>query len=231
VPASVPSRAVSTYAGGSRTGPTDAVIWLDGEPLAIRVSPGVHTPSPFTQALIAVLPGVAGLDVIDAGCGAGAVTIALLRRGAAHVSAWDILPAAIDDTRENVRRHGDASRVTYELGSFDRLSEAAADLLVTNPPQRPRVVWEQLPADARGIGAGGENGLEKLELILSSTLAPRVITSISTLTAPDLAPLAARHGFGRVELLADVPGAHDPIWRYAGNLGQARVRVWDLRRA
>ena len=106
-----------------------------------------------------------------------------------------------------------------------------ADLLVTNPPQRPRSVWEQLPADARGIGAGGEDGLEKLELILASTRAPRVITSISTLTAPDLAPLARRHGFGARRVLADVQGAHDPIWRYAGYLEDARVRVWELRRA
>ena len=80
--------------------------------------------------------------------------------------------------------------MTPHLGSFDGLADAPADLLVTNPPQRPRAVWEQLPADARGIGAGGEDGLEKLEIILASTRAPRVITSISTLTAPDLGPLA-----------------------------------------
>jgi methylase of polypeptide subunit release factors len=222
---------VSTHAGGSRTEPTDAVIWLDGEPLAIRVSPGVHTPSPFTQALIAALPRVDGLEVIDAGSGAGAVTVALLRRGAAHVSAWDIVPEAIEDTLENVRRYAEPERVTPHLGSFDGLAGVAADLLVTNPPQRPRSVWEQLPADSRGVGAGGEDGLEKLELILASTRAPRVITSISTLTAPDLAPLASRYGFEQVSLLADVQGAHDPVWRYAGSLEDARIRVWDLRRA
>jgi methylase of polypeptide subunit release factors len=222
---------VSTHAGGSRTGPTDAVIWLDGEPIAIRVSPGVHTPSPFTQALIAALPRVDDLCVIDAGCGAGAVTIALLRRGAAGVSAWDIVPAAIDDTLENARRYADATRVTPHLGSFDCLADVEADLLVTNPPQRPRSVWEQLPADARGVGAGGEDGLEKLEQILGSTRAPRVITSISSLTASDLEPLARRYGFPQVSLLADVQGAHDPIWRYAGRLADARIRVWELRRA
>ena len=70
-----------------------------------------------------------------------------------------------------------------------------------------------------------------LELILAGTCAPRVITSISTLTAPDLAPLAARHGFARATVLADEPIAHDPVWRYAGPLDDARVRVWDLRRA
>ena len=77
---------MSTHAGGSRTEPVDCVVWLDGEPLAIRVSPGVHTPSPFTQALVTALPRVDDLDVIDAGCGAGSVTVALLLRGAAHVA-------------------------------------------------------------------------------------------------------------------------------------------------
>ena len=207
------------------------MVWIDGEPVAIRVSPGVHTPSPFTQALVNALPRVDGLDVIDAGCGAGAVTVALLRRGAAHVHAWDIVPEAIEDTLENARRHADAARVTPHLGSFDTLADTAADLLVTNPPQRPRSVWEQLPADARGVGAGGEDGLEKLELILASTRAPRVITSISTLAAPDLAAVARRHGFERATVLADVQGAHDPIWRYAGSLEDARIRVWELARA
>jgi methylase of polypeptide subunit release factors len=218
---------MSTHAGGSRTEPVDCVVWLDGEPLAIRVSPGVHTPSPFTQALVTALPR---LDVIDAGCGAGAVTVALLRRGAAHVAAWDIVPAAVDDTLENVRRHADPSRLTTHLGSFEELSGVTADLLVANPPQRPRAVWEKLPADARGIGAGGEDGLEKLEIILANTTAPRVITSISTLTAPDLAAVARRHGFGDATVLADEPIAHDPVWRYAGSLDDARVRIWELRR-
>jgi methylase of polypeptide subunit release factors len=222
---------VSTHAGGSRTEPSDAVIWLDGEPIALRVSPGVHRPSPFTQAVVNALPRVDGLQVIDAGCGAGAVTVALLRHGAAHVSAWDIVPEAVEDTIENARRHADAARVTPHLGSFDHLADEDADLLVTNPPQRPRSVWEQLAADSRGVGAGGENGLEKLELILASTRASRVITSISSLVAPDLTPVAQRHGFAQVTMLADVEGAHDPIWRYAGSLDEARIRVWDLRRA
>ncbi len=51
---------MSTHAGGSRTEPVDCVVWLDGEPLAIRVSPGVHTPSPFTQALVHALPRSTG---------------------------------------------------------------------------------------------------------------------------------------------------------------------------
>ena len=222
---------MSTHAGGSRTEPVDCVVWIDGEPFAIRVSPGVHTPSPFTQALISALPRVDGLSVIDAGCGAGSVTVALLRRGAAHVSAWDIVPAAIDDTLENVRP---------PLGSGPPRPPISARS-TTSPTCRPTcwsrihrsdpdAVWEHLPADARGIGAGGEDGLEKLETILASTTAPRVITSITTLTAPDLTPVAQRHGFARATVLADDPIAHDPIWRHAGSLADARVRVWELQR-
>ena len=71
---------------GSRTEPVDCVVWLDGEPARDPGLPGVHTPSPLTQALMPALPRVDGLEVIDAGCGAGAVTVALLRRGAAHVA-------------------------------------------------------------------------------------------------------------------------------------------------
>ena len=67
--------------------------------------------------------------------------------------------------------------------------------------------------------------------IASSKKLPRVITSISTLTAPDLAPLAARCGFAGVRVLADEPVAHDPVWRHAGSLADARVRVWELTRA
>ena len=48
--------------------------------------------------------------------------------------------------------------------------------------------------------------------------------------APDLTAVAARHGFGSARVLADEPIAHDPVWRYAGSLDDARVRVWELRR-
>ena len=222
---------MSTHAEERRTAPADPVVWLDGEPLAIRVSPGVHAPSSFTQALVTALPRVDGLDVVDAGCGAGSVTVALLRRGAAHVSASDIVPAALADTLENVRRHADPARVTPRLESFEGLADVNADLLVTNPPQCPRAVWEQLAAEERAAGAGGEDGLEALAAILAATRAARVITSISTLTAPDLAPLAERCGFARAHVLADEPIAHDPVWRHAGSLADARVRVWELERA
>jgi methylase of polypeptide subunit release factors len=221
---------MSMHAAESRTAPADPLVWLDGEPLAIRVSPGVHAPSSFTQALIAALPRADGLTVVDAGCGAGSVTVALLRRGAAQVTASDIVPAALADTLENARRHADPARVTTLLAPWSELARVTADLLVTNPPQCPRAVWEQLPAEARGAGAGGEDGLEALAAILAATAAPRVIASISTLTTTALAPLAGRFGFTRVAVLADEPVAHDAIWRRAGSLAAARVRIWELQR-
>ena len=152
--------------------PVDAVIWLDGEPLAIRVSPGVHTPSPFTQALIAALPRVDGLDGDRRGLRRGRRD---RRAAAARRGARERLGHRPGRHRGHARERPPArrpARVTPHLGSFDCIADVDADLLVTNPPQRPRSVWEQLPADARGVGAGGEDGLEQLELILASTRAP-----------------------------------------------------------
>jgi hypothetical protein len=120
--------------------------------------------------------------------------------------------------------------VTTLPAAWDDLAGVSADLLVTNPPQCPRAVWEQLAPEERAAGAGGEDGLEALAAILSATPAARVIASISTLTSADLAPLAARFGFSRAELLADELVAHDAIWRRAGSLATARVRVWELAR-
>ena len=51
-------------------------------------------------------------------------------------------------------------------------------VLLLNTSTPPEKIWEQLPADARGIGAGGEDGLEKLAVILTHTCVDRVITSI-----------------------------------------------------
>lgn len=222
---------MSTHAEERRTAPADPIVWLDGEALAMRVSPGVHAPSSFTQALVTVLPRVDGLDVVDAGCGAGSLTVALLRRGAMHVSASDIVPAALADTLANAGRHADPARVTTLLAPWEGLGDVNADLLVANPPQCPRAVWEQLAAEERAAGAGGEDGLEALAAILAATRAARVITSISTLTTGDLAPLAERCGFARAQVLADELIAHDAVWERAGWLETARVRVWELERA
>ena len=162
------------------------------------------------------------------------MTVALLRRGAAHVSAVGHRSGGDRRYARERSRHADPSpRHLRTSDSFDGLAHAPADLLVTNPPQRPRAVWEQLPADARGVGAGGEDGLEMLEIILAATRAPRVITSISTLVGARLSrPLAGAHGFdARDGARRRARSRMTPSGATPGPLEDARVRVWELQRA
>ena len=68
---------------------------------------GVHHPSPFSAELattVASSPAeFGGKVVIDAGAGAGLITIAALVAGADHVIATDLDLNALAATRDNVR--------------------------------------------------------------------------------------------------------------------------------
>jgi methylase of polypeptide subunit release factors len=55
----------------------------------LRVSEGVHAPSAFSVLLVDSMPDPRDLVCVDAGCGAGLVTVALLQRRAREVFAFD----------------------------------------------------------------------------------------------------------------------------------------------
>jgi methylase of polypeptide subunit release factors len=196
----------------------------------LRWSEGVHAPSAFSELLVATLPDPDGLVCVDAGCGAGLVTVSLLRRGAREVFAFDKDRYAVSDARANVARLApDPHRAHVRIGGFAELSGEPCDLLLCNPPQRPRALWSDLPRAAqRPILEAGEDGLGAVRLVLSLTPAPRAIFSLSAITCPDARPLAAE--FGReARLLGERAVEHDPVWgRIAPDL-LAPARVWELR--
>lgn len=55
----------------------------------------------------------AGLDILDYGCGRGADAIALVQRGAAHVTGFDVSEAEIAHAREAAAAAGVADRTTF----------------------------------------------------------------------------------------------------------------------
>jgi methylase of polypeptide subunit release factors len=193
-------------------------------------SEGVHAPSAFSELLVDSLPDPAGLVCVDAGCGAGLVTVSLLRRDARAVFAFDKDRYAVADARGNVARLApDPRRARIRIGGFAELSGEPCELLLCNPPQRPRALWDDLPRAAqRPFFVAGDDGLGAVRLVLSLTPAPRAIFSLSSITCPDAGPLAAE--FGRhARLLGERPIEHDPIWgRIAPDL-LAPARVWELR--
>jgi methylase of polypeptide subunit release factors len=193
-------------------------------------SEGVHAPSAFSELLVDSLPDPAGLVCVDAGCGAGLVTIALLRRGARQVFAFDKDRDAIRDARTNVGRLvPDASRARIRMGGFAELSGEPCDLLLCNPPQRPKALWADLERAAqRAFYVAGDDGLGAVRLVLARTHAPRAVFSLSSLVCADASALAAE--FGReAHVLGEHVVRHDPIWARISPELAAPARVWELR--
>lgn len=75
-----------------------------------------------------------GLSVLDLGCGSGILAIAAALLGAAHVTAVDIDPVAVEITRENAEINGVTDRITTLHGSLEsvRTSARRFDLLLAN---------------------------------------------------------------------------------------------------
>jgi methylase of polypeptide subunit release factors len=193
---------------------------------SLPVAPGVHAPSRFSALLAAAMGDCVGGTVVDAGCGAGLITIAALRAGADHVLAIDADPAAVELTRANVARTiADLSpaRLTARQLDFRELARFDADLLAVNPPQRPASILESVEPDQRHLHeGGGPDGLDTLRLILRHTTAATVRT-----TAADVLPIHKVEGRTRRRVLTATVPMH-PAWhRLTGP--QAPVSVWDLR--
>jgi methylase of polypeptide subunit release factors len=196
----------------------------------LRWSEGVHAPSAFSALLVDSMPDPDGLVCVDAGCGAGLVTVELLRRGAREVFAFDKDRYAVADARANAARLApDPRRARIRIGGFAELSGEPCDMLLCNPPQRPRALWADLPRpEQRPFFVAGDDGLGAVRLVLSLTPAPRAIFSLSSITCPDAAPLAAE--FGReAHLLGERPVQHDPIWGRISPELYVPARVWELR--
>jgi methylase of polypeptide subunit release factors len=196
----------------------------------LRVSAGVHAPSPFSVLLVDSLPDPHDLVCVDAGCGAGLVTVALLQRGAREVFAFDKDRYAVADARANVARlTPEPQRARIRIGGFAELSGERCDMLLCNPPQRPRALWADLERSAqRPFFVAGHDGLGAVRLVLTLTPAPRAIFSLSSLVCPDASEIAAE--FGReAHLLGERPVQHDPVWGRISKELLMPARVWEMR--
>jgi methylase of polypeptide subunit release factors len=197
----------------------------------LRWSEGVHAPSPFSELLVDSLLDPADLTCVDAGCGAGLVTVALLRRGAREVFAFDKDRYAVADARQNVARLApDPSRARLRIGGFAELSGEPCEMLVCNPPQRPRALWADLERTAqRPFFVAGDDGLGAVRLVLGRTPAARAVFSLSSIVCADATSLAAE--FEReAQLIGERLVQHDPVWQRIAPDLLAPARVWQFSR-
>lgn len=210
--------------------PGSGAPWQEWHALAatLDVPEGVHRPSPFSAQLATSLPDLTGQVVVDAGSGAGLISLAALAAGADHVIAVDLDLDALAATRANVERVlGDSGRLSLLQSDFRMLHLVNADVLLANPPQRPARVLEQVPAAERRVHeGGGEDGLDAVRMLLDHACTAQVWTT----AAGVLDAGALRHprwSAPRLESEAHVP--MDAVWRVLGD--DDRVTVWRFDRA
>jgi methylase of polypeptide subunit release factors len=194
----------------------------------LEASDGVHRPSTFSALLAATVVDCRDLVVVDAGCGAGLVTIAALAAGARHVVAQDHDGTALADTAQNVTRILGAAarrRLSFWEAGWDLLGPVRADLLAVNPPQRPSALLPDVPQSQRHLHVdGGADGLDGLRLILAHTSADRVRTTATALL--DVSKLTnPRWSTPHLVANADLP--FDPAWRALVPDQRGRVDIWE----
>jgi len=73
-----------------------------------------------------------GVRVIDVGTGSGVLALAAWKLGAAHVTAIDNDPDALDNARDNVQRNGGENGITIRELDLSTASLELADLAIAN---------------------------------------------------------------------------------------------------
>lgn len=107
---------------------------------------------------------IAGLRVVEIGCGRGAGAELLLQRwGAAHVTAVDLDPVMVQRARRRLARFG--SRVDVRVGDACALpvADAAVDAVVDFAVVHHVPVWREAVAEAvRVLRPGGQLVFEEV---------------------------------------------------------------------
>ncbi len=143
--ASRPAVCAFTWRGLSLTFVTDSGVFSKGE-----LDAG-------TRLLLDALPALTG-DVLDMGCGWGAIGVSLARACPdARVTMADVNLRALDLARENAARNGVRCEAV-ESDGFSALGGRSFDTVVTNPPIRAgkQVIYRLFAEAAEHLKPGGE---------------------------------------------------------------------------
>jgi 16S rRNA (guanine1207-N2)-methyltransferase len=125
-------------AGGIAPGTWHEVeLEIGGERLAFRSLPGVFSYNRLdegTRLLIDNLPALAGLRVLDAGCGYGAIGLVAARRGAAVVDMVDASLLAVAAARATLRLHRVEQANVLASDALQAVARRSYDVVLSNPP-------------------------------------------------------------------------------------------------
>ena len=145
--------------------------------LLIAVGPGVLIPRPETETVVQetlhLIEGVASPVLADAGCGSGAIAVALaVARPNAVVYALDVSPRALELTAHNAASHGVSDRVhvleSDLLAALPRpVHVVAANLPYVMSDEIPLLEPEVLRYEPREALDGGVDGLALIRRLLA----------------------------------------------------------------
>jgi 16S rRNA (guanine1207-N2)-methyltransferase len=110
---------------------------LDGTRMPLVTQPGVFAATRIdagTRLLLDALPARLEGSVLDVGCGAGVIGVAVARRGAGPVVMTDVNLLAVEAAEENIRRLGPADVRALASDVYSNLGDERYDLIVSNPP-------------------------------------------------------------------------------------------------
>ncbi len=201
--------------------------------LILAVDRRALIPRPETEILVEkalrFLAGVAAAEVIEIGCGSGAIALALARsRPDLRVGASDISPDALDLARENAARLGLEAMVDFRPGDLfapwsDRRGRGV-DLVVANPPYLSRDELAAAPPEVRDYEPrqaleGGEDGLAVIRRLVAAT--PAYLRPAGRL----LIEIGAGQGPAVRELAAGIPGL-EFVGLFKDYCGRDRLAVW-----
>jgi release factor glutamine methyltransferase len=179
--------------------------------LNLSVDPAVLIPRPETEILVEValeyLQGVEAPQVLDVGCGSGAIALALAQEcPGARVKATDLSPAALARARANARELELEGRVGFCCGDLlDPFRPAGQfHLIASNPPYVRRGDLEGLEPQVRDHEPhlamdGGEDGLDfyrRLAGLAGPFLAPEglLVLEVGAGQADEVAALLEQSG-------------------------------------
>lgn len=150
--------------------------------LTFAVNPKVLIPRQETEVLVnqvmeLIQERKKRCDVLDLGCGSGAIGISLAKLcNNANVKASDISPEAIGLAKRNARNLGVEKKITFVqgdlFGPFDKfLRKEKFDIIVSNPPYIKSAVIPELQVEVRDHEPllaldGGEDGLSYYRKII-----------------------------------------------------------------
>jgi len=129
-------------------------------PFALRLGPGVFSPTTTSRTLADALEIAPGDTVIDVGCGSGVLALVAAKLGAAKVYGVDLSQRAVDAARENARRLGLDHRCEFRAGDLlDPVRDVHADVLIGDVSGIPDAIAAE-SGWFDDVPAGGPTGAE-----------------------------------------------------------------------